>query len=86
MEDPNLPNNSNRDPEKGISVNNININEEDELNNRFEITDKIINEILEDKERHLDVSNLPANYDKAVCHLKATQFYMKEHFDNLESK
>lgn len=71
----------------------INFNEKEELKkdqeftgNGAEISEEIINEILGDKERHLDVLNLPAKYDKAVCHLKATQVYMKSYIDNLEGK
>jgi hypothetical protein len=68
----------------------INSNEKQELKRDpetgTEITEEIINEILTDKERHLDVLNMPAKYEKALCHLKATQIYTKSYIENLEGK
>lgn len=49
-------------------------NFEKELN-KIEVNDQLVNEILQDKERHVDILSYPAEYDKAVNHLKACQFY-----------
>lgn len=46
--------------------------------NQIEITDDLVNQILADKERHIDVLNRPANYEQALVHLKASQYYDKE--------
>lgn len=45
----------------------------------------VIQQILEDKERHIDLLNKPANFDKAMNHFKATQFYKKEFIENQEN-
>ena len=52
--------------------------------NEDEISDEVINHILEDKTRHMDIINLQGDYDKAVCHLQATQVYKKEYIENLK--
>lgn len=45
----------------------------------------IILQILEDKERHMDLLSRPANFDKAMNHFKATQFFKKEFIENQEN-
>lgn len=54
---------------------------------QIEVTDELVEEILADKERHFDLLSLPADYQKAVDHFKATQFYNKDKMKtNEESK
>ena len=47
----------------------------------IELNDDVYNQILEDKEKHVDYLSLPGNYQKALCHFKATQFYNKAYFE-----
>lgn len=54
--------------------------------NNYVLEDDDYERILEDKEKHLDILSLPATYEKALCHYKATQFYQKDCFENQESK
>lgn len=52
----------------------------------IEVTDELVNEILKDKEQHIDYLNLPADYYKAVTHFRATQFYDKTKMKKNDSK
>lgn len=50
------------------------------------VDDLIIEEILKDKEKHLDFLSQPAEINKAIDHLNACQVYKKDLFKNSEGK
>ena len=64
----------------------ININGENVEINKLAITDVIIDQILEDKEKHIDILSAKFDYEKAKFHFLANQIYRKDIFDQNESK
>lgn len=49
------------------------------------ISDELYKKILETKEKHLDVLDLPADIQKAQNHFKAQQLYDKKYWQALDS-
>lgn len=86
-----IPNNNNEKDNDQLNLDNDD-KKEIESNiasvlSQIEVTDELVEEILADKERHFDLLSLPADYQKAVDHFKATQFYNKDKMKiNEESK
>lgn len=50
------------------------------------ISDELYKNILETKEKHLDVLDLPGDIQKAKSHFKAQQLYDKRYWQALDSK
>lgn len=63
----------------------ININGENIDINKLAINNTIIDQILEDKEKHLDLLSAKFDYEKAKFHFLANQIYRKDLFENNES-